>query len=66
MPQSDPVRLLLAAKTAIKLVDMVHEALWTLYPDELLELIQEPDKDLMDLLRDALSRQQQGPPEHHD
>lgn len=52
---TDPAQLLKAAKLAITLMDMIHDAFWSLYPDEILALTQDDEHQLTRLLAEALA-----------
>ncbi len=54
MKPIDPLRLLYAARTAVALTTAVHETLWSLFPDELIALSENAERDLLDLLTRAL------------
>ena len=53
----DPNRLLAAAKTAVALNTLVHETLWSLFPDELLALTDAAEPQLLALLTQAIADQ---------
>ena len=53
----EPSRLLAAAKTALALSTLVHETLWSLFPDELLALTDAAESQLLELLTQALADQ---------
>jgi hypothetical protein len=53
MDKVEAARFLLACRTALSLLELVHDALWTLYPDELLALSQESETELLELLAAA-------------
>lgn len=51
----EPERLLQAARTSIALATLVHETLWSLFPDEILALTEDPEHNLIDLLQTAIN-----------
>jgi hypothetical protein len=61
MSSIESERLLQAARTSVALITLVHETLWSLFPDELLALTEAPEHQLLDLLRSATNRPT-GPP----
>jgi hypothetical protein len=60
----DPERLLQAAHISVALVTLVHETIWSLYPDELVALTEDPEQELLDLMQTAINRAT-GPPDQH-
>ena len=50
----DPEKLLHAARTAVCLINLVHEALWELYPDETMLLREADENRLLAALEKAL------------
>jgi hypothetical protein len=54
MTPLDPVRLLQAARTSIALITLVHETIWSLFPDELIALTEYPEKEFLRFLAKAL------------
>lgn len=55
-------RLLMAAKTAISLVENMHATIWDLYADEILTIKQHEEKQIIGMLASALI-DQAWPPE---
>ena len=55
---NDPERLLSAAKLAINLLELAREALWNLYPEELLALTQDDENQLAAELGAAITATQ--------
>jgi hypothetical protein len=58
MPPIDPNRLLLAAKTSISMIGIIHETLWQLFPNELLILIEADEEKVAGALYAALFQDQ--------
>lgn len=54
MPNIDPNKLLLAAKTSISMIGVIHETLWQLFPNELLVLIEGDEEKVSAALYAAL------------
>ena len=54
-PPTDPLKLLQAARTALILFDLIHSALWDLFPDEILALREEDQQELASKLAQAIS-----------
>lgn len=52
---NDPEKLLRAAKLAINLLELAREALWNLYPDELLALTLDDENQLATDLAAAIN-----------
>jgi hypothetical protein len=65
MQPIEPKRLLQAARTSVALVTLVHETIWSLFPDELVALTENPEQELLDLLQTAMNRAT-GPPDHRN
>lgn len=57
---TDPQRLVRAAKLAINLLELAREALWHLYPEELLALTQDDEASLAPVLAEGLRRPHDG------
>jgi hypothetical protein len=49
-PEHSPQRLLLAAKTALILLDHAQSLLWALYPDEFLAISDEDHRKILEYL----------------
>ncbi len=58
MPPIDPNKLLLAAKTSISMIGIIHETLWQLFPNELLVLIEGDEEKVAGALYAALLQDQ--------
>ena len=58
MPPIDPNKLLLAAKTSISMIGIIHETLWQLFPNELLVLIEGDEEKVAGALNAALLQDQ--------
>ena len=58
MPPIDPKKLLLAAKTSISMIGIIHETLWQLFPNELLVLIEGDEEKVAGALYAALLQDQ--------
>jgi hypothetical protein len=54
MTEQEAHRLLQAAKTAVSLIGLVHQAMWELYPDETLLLSENSENQILKALCIAL------------
>lgn len=61
MPSIDLKRLLLAAKTSISMIGIVHETLWQLFPDELLIFMEGDEDKIANALYKAILRDEPDP-----
>ncbi len=50
----DPGKLLLATRTAVSLISLVHDALWDLYPDEMMLLREADENHLLAAIEKAI------------
>jgi len=62
MPTTDPKRLLLAAKTSISMIGIIHETLWQLFPNELLILTEGDEEKIQNALCAAVMQEEPDSP----
>lgn len=64
MTSIDPYKLLLAAKTSFAMIGAIYDALWQVFPNELIALNEENDEKLLSALCIALEQNPMSDPNH--